>query len=265
MSAQVAAAGAIFRRDLRLFTSGRAGIAGQAASLVVTLALFHFLSRLLRVSRFDSADAYFAYVVVGLVILAVIYSMVSLTETLRAELLSGSFERMVLSAFGPVLGTMSMCLFPMVRAMLIAVLAVAVAVAFFGLDLDWPAALLALPAGALAAVAFSGIALAVASLVVAFKQAPGMSLVVAGIALVSGLYFPTDLLPSWLRWLSEVQPFTPAVELMRHLLVGLPVPDPAWVYVLKLGAFAVVLIPAAAWMMSRAVGYGYRRGTILEY
>jgi ABC-2 type transport system permease protein len=265
VNAQIAAAGAIFRRDLRLFTAARAGIAAQAASLVVTLALFHFLSRLLRVSRFDSADEYFAYVVVGLVILAVIYSMVGLTETLRAELLSGSFERMVLSAFGPVLGTMSMCLFPMVRSILIAAWAIAVAVAFFGLDLDWPAALLALPAGALAAIAFSGIALAVASLVVAFKQAPGMSLVVAGIALVSGLYFPTDLLPSWLRWLSEVQPFTPAVELMRHLLVGLPVPDPAWVYVLKLGAFAVVLVPAAAWMMSRAVEYGYRRGTILEY
>lgn len=265
MSAQVAAAGAIFRRDLRLFTAARAGVVAQAASLVVTLALFHFLSRLLRVNAFDSADEYFAYVVVGLVILSVIFSMVGLTESLRAELLSGSFERVVVSGFGPVLGTMSMCLFPMVRAIVVACWAIVVAVVFFGLDLAWPSALLAFPAAVLAAIAFAGIALAVTSLVVAFKQAPGMSLVVAGIALVSGLYFPTDLLPGWLRWLSEVQPFTPAVELMRHLLVGLPVPDPAWVYVLKLGAFGAVLLPAAAWMLSRAVERGYRRGTILEY
>lgn len=265
MSAQLAAAGAIFRRDMRLFTSARAGILAQAASLVVTLALFHFLSRLLRVNRFDSADEYFAYVVVGLVILSVIYSMIGLTETVRTELVSGSFERMVVSAFGPVFGTMSMCLFPMVRALLIAVWAVVVAVVLFGLNLDGPEALLAIPAGVLAALAFAGIALAVAALVVAFKQAPGMSLVVAGIALISGLYFPTDLLPAWLAWLSEVQPFTPAVELMRHLLVGLPVPDPVWIYLLKLAVFGAVLVPLAAWMMSRAVARGYRRGTILEY
>ena len=255
MSTQVAAARAIFRRDLRLFTAARAGAIAQAASLVVTLALFHFLSRLLRVNAFDSADEYFAYVVVGLVILSVIFSMVGLTESLRAELLSGSFERMVVSAFGPVLGTMSMCLFPMARAIMVAAWAIVVAVVLFGLDLEWPSALLALP----------GIAMAVASLVIAFKQAPGMSLVVAGIALISGLYFPTELLPGWLRWLSEVQPFSPAVELMRHLLVGLPVPDPTWVYLLKLAAFGAVLVPLAAWMLSRAVERGYRRGTILEY
>ena len=265
MSTQVAAARAIFRRDLRLFTAARAGAIAQAASLVVTLALFHFLSRLLRVNAFDSADEYFAYVVVGLVILSVIFSMVGLTESLRAELLSGSFERMVVSAFGPVLGTMSMCLFPMARAIMVAAWAIVVAVVLFGLDLEWPSALLALPAGALTAAAFAGIAMAVASLVIAFKQAPGMSLVVAGIALISGLYFPTELLPGWLRWLSEVQPYSPAVELMRHLLVGLPVPDPTWVYLLKLAAFGAVLVPLAAWMLSRAVERGYRRGTILEY
>jgi ABC-2 type transport system permease protein len=265
MSAYVAAARAIFVRDLRIFTSSRTGIAAQAASLVLTLALFHFLSRLLRVQRFDSADEYFAYVAVGLVILSVIYSTLGLAETIRTELLTGSFERLLVSPAGPVFAAAAMTLFPMVRALCVAVWAVVVAVVLFGLDVQWSTAALALPIGLLAAIAFSAISLAVAALVVAFKHAPGISFVAVGIALVSGLYFPPDLLPGWLEWLSQVQPFTPAVNLLRHVLVGLPTPDPSWVYLLKLSLFAVVLVPVAAWMMNRAVEYGYRRGTIIEY
>ena len=135
----------------------------------------------------------------------------------------------------------------------------------FGLDLQWSTAAFAIPIGFLCALAFAGIALAMAALVVAFKRAPGIGFLIAGIALVSGLYFPTDLLPIWMRWLSEVQPFTPAVNLMRHVLVGLPTPDPIWTYGIKLVLFSALLLPLSAWLIGKAVGHGYRRGTLLEY
>jgi ABC-2 type transport system permease protein len=102
-------------------------------------------------------------------------------------------------------------------------------------------------------------------MVVAFKRAPGIGFLIAGIALVSGLYFPVDLLPGWMRWLSEVQPFTPAVNLLRHVLVGLPMPDPAWEYVVKLVVFTVVFMPLTGWAVGRAVEFAHRRGTLLEY
>ena len=265
MTADLAACRAILERDWRMFMSFRSSIFTQGLSLVFTISLFYFVSRLMRVDRFGNADEYFAFVAVGLVILSVLYSALGLAEALRAELVGGTFERLLLSPFGPVLATMSMALFPMIRALLMAAWTLVVSSVLFGLDLQWSTAALALPIGFLCAIAFAGIALVMAALVIAFKRAPGIGFLVAGIALVSGLYFPTDLLPFWMQWMSEVQPFTPAVNLLRNVLVGLPMEDPVWVYFTKLGVWSVTLLPIAAWLIGRAVEHGHRRGTLLEY
>lgn len=265
MTADLAACRAILERDWRMFMSFRSALFTQSLSLVFTISLFYFVSRLLRVDRFGSADEYFAFVAVGLVILSVVHSALGLAEGLRAELVAGTFERLLLSPFGPVLATMSMALFPMFRALLLAGWTLVIASLLFGLNLQWSTAALALPIGFLCAVSFGGIALIMAALVIAFKRAPGIGFVVAGIALVSGLYFPTDLLPVWMQWMSEVQPFTPAVNLLRNVLVGLPMADPAWLYLAKLTVWSLTLLPIAAWMLNRAVEHGHRRGTLLEY
>jgi ABC-type polysaccharide/polyol phosphate export permease len=265
MREQFAAFRAILDRDFRMYMSFRTALGTQAMSMVFTLALFYFVSRLVAVDRLGSPDDYFAYVAVGLVIISVLHSGLALATTLQSELVAGTFERLLLSPFGPVLATMAMTLFPMTRALLMAVWTLTVAAIVFGLDLHWSTAALALPLGLLCAAAFGAIALAIAAAVVAFKRAPGIGFVLAGIALVSGIYFPVDELPSWIRWLSDVQPFTPAVNLLRHVLVGLPMPDPAWEYLLKLGGFTIVALPVAGWAIDRAVLYAHRRGTLLEY
>jgi ABC-2 type transport system permease protein len=62
-----------------------------------------------------------------------------------------------------------------------------------------------------------------------------------------------------------VQPFTPALELLRHLIVGAPLADPAWVAIVKLVGFAGVLLPAAMLFLGLAIRTAQRRGTIIEY
>jgi ABC-2 type transport system permease protein len=265
MRANLAAFRAMLARDWQLYMSFRTTFATQAVSLVLTMSLFYFISRLVAVDRIGGADEYFAFVAIGLVILSVLHSGMGLAEGLRAELVAGTWERLVVSPFGPVLAVMSMTLFPTLRALIMGTWSLLVAAVVFGLDLQWSTVVLALPLGLLCATAFGAIALAMAALVVAFKRAPGIGFVVAGIALVSGLYFPVDLLPTWIRWLSEVQPFTPAVNLLRYVLVGLPMEAPAWEYLLKLGLFCVVFIPLMAWAIRQAVEFARRRGTLLEY
>lgn len=264
MSGHLGAALAIFRRDLRIFLSYRTMAYSQAFSGVASLGVFYYVSRLLRVSTFSSADRYFAFVVVGLVILAVVQSTLVLSGSVRNELLTGTFERVLLSPFGAVRGALSMMIFPTVHAIAMGAWTLTVAAVFFGLRLDWATVPLALPVGILAALSFSAIALLIAALVIVFKQAPGVGMIVVGITFVSGLYFPTDLLPVWIRWASAVQPFTPAVNLLRHLLVGLPMTSP-WLSLLKLFGFTAVLFPLGAWVLSWGVLTGQRRGTIIEY
>ena len=135
----------------------------------------------------------------------------------------------------------------------------------FGLPLA-STAVLALPVALLGTLAFMPFAFFLVALVMAFKQAAfATQFIVAGVAIVGGLYFPITVLPSWIRWMSAVQPFTPATDLLRHLLVGTPLVHPAAVELLKLVGFLVVLFPAGFMLLRASIRYGQRSGTIAEY
>jgi ABC-2 type transport system permease protein len=265
MKRTLAAAAAIFHRDLRLFLTYRTQAIGQIFSVVFSLALFYYISRLVRIETFGSPDEYFAFVVIGLVILSVTQSTLILSQTLRAELVAGSFERILLSPFGAVRGAMSMVLFPMVMAFFMGSVTILIGALVFHLELHWATVAFALPIGFVAALCFAAIAMLIAAIVIVFKQAPGMNMVLGLIALISGFYFPAELLPQWIQWATEVQPFTPAVELMRHFLVDLPTKDPIWADLLKLLGFVIVLVPIGTWSLARGVAVAQRKGTIIEY
>jgi ABC-2 type transport system permease protein len=267
MRALTIAGAAVVRRDLALMLSYRARFATQLLSAFFSLTLFYYISRLVQVETFSSPDAYYAFAVVGLVILQMLNStLVTPPVTLRQELVAGTFERIVVSPGGPVVALAAMLVFPFVYALLLALVMVCFAALIFGLTVQWATLPLVVPAAVLSAMAFSPFGLLLLSVVLVFKQASGgATWVVAGLALVGGLYFPVSFLPNWIEWASEVQPFTPAVDLLRHLLVDTPLKDSAWLEVLKLAGFAGVLLPVSAWCVGRAVERSRRTGTIIEY
>ena len=97
------------------------------------------------------------------------------------------------------------------------------------------------------------------------QTSAGSTWIIAGITLISGLYFPVALLPGWIEWTSAVQPFTPTVDLLRNVLVGTPLDGEAWVKVLKVAAFAAILMPVALMILTACTNASRRRATILEY
>jgi ABC-2 type transport system permease protein len=267
VSAAVSAAGAIFARDWRIFTSYRTRAFSAVIGAAVGVSLFYYVSRLVGGKAFESPDAYFGFVVVGMVILEVLTSTLTAPiATLRAELLTGNFERMVVSPFGAVGAIASMTLFPLTLGFAMGIVTIAIATLLFGLDLSWTTVPLAIPVALLGALAFAPFGLLLAAAVTMFKQtSAGATLIVTGLSLVAGVYFPIALLPGWIQWASDVQPFTPAVDLLRHLLVDTPMKGSAAVAVLKLAGFAAVMLPLAILLLHAAVDRGRRKGTITEY
>lgn len=263
----LAAAGAVFRRDLALFASYRTRLATTTVSTLVGLTLFYYVSRLVASPRVGGADGYYEFVVVGIAVFGVLTSTLALpVATLRAELFAGTFERLVLSPFGAVRAIASLLLFPLALAWGTAAVSLAYAAAAFGLRVEWPGALLAAPVALLGVAAFAPFGLLMAAAVVVFKQTnAGATLVLTAMTLLAGVYFPVDLLPGWIRWAAGVQPFTPAVDLLRHLLVGARMPASESIALLKLAAFAAVMGPMALLALAAAVRHGRRRGTIIEH
>jgi hypothetical protein len=74
-----------------------------------------------------------------------------------------------------------------------------------------------------------------------------------------------SILPTWIRWISDVQPLTPALELARHELVGGVISGSAWLPTAKLAAFAIVLMPLSILAISSAIRFCRARGTLIEY
>ena len=256
----------IVRRDAILFVSYRTQLVSQVLGPLFAIALFYYISHLLAIKTFHSPGGYFGYVIVGLVIVEILtLSLGVMPLIMRQELVSGTIERFLVSAHGPVNGILGTMLFPLCNAFFSGVLTLVLATIVFGLPLA-ATSFLAIPVALLGVVAFMPFALFLVAMVVAFKQVAGASqFILAGIAIVGGLYFPIALLPGWIRWASEAQPFTPTTDLMRHLLVNTPLTHPAAVELLKLVGFSAVLLPASFLLLRVSIRHGQRSGTIAEY
>jgi ABC-2 type transport system permease protein len=264
---QLAAAGAMFKRDFLLFASYRSRLITTFFSTAVSLTLFYYVSRLVHSRSIGSPDQYYAFVVVGLVIFGMLTSSLTLpVMTLRSELQTGTFERIVLSPFGAVRAVACLMVFPTALALLTGVVSLGFAGIVFGLSLHWSTVALAIPVALLAAASFAPFGLLMSAAVVLVKQTnAGSTFFVTGVTLLAGVYFPVTLLPSWIRWASEVQPFTPAADLLRHLLVNTPLREGLAGELAKLAGFSLLATPVALFILHLAVQRSRKLGTVIEY
>jgi ABC-type multidrug transport system permease subunit len=130
---------------------------------------------------------------------------------------------------------------------------------------EWETAPLAIPAAVLGAVAFLPFAVLITSAVFVVKQVgAGAGLLVTCLSIVAGVLFPIALLPDWIEWLSDVQPLTPAIDLLRYVVVGTPL-DSVWKTIARLVAFIAVLLPLSIAVLQASLRYAQRHGTVLEY
>jgi ABC-type multidrug transport system permease subunit len=254
-------------RDAKLFVSYRLRFVSIVLSSVFSLTLFYYVSRLVGVKAFSSPDEYYAFVVVGLVILSVLNSTLGAPPAqLRNELVSGTFERLYHTPLGALRASFSSLIFPFVQSMITAIVMLTFAATVFDMHLRWGTIALALPLSVLGALAFLPFGVFLLAVTLVFKQAAsGTTWIVALISLVSGLYVPLEYLPDWMRVVSDVQPFTPAVELLRHVITGQELRHPVLLELAKLVGFAVVALPLALALMRLSIGRARRTGTITEY
>src|SRR4051812_26146598 len=164
------AAWAILRRDFLVELSYRMRFVAQLLSALFSLALFYYLSRLVRVG-FQSPQDYFEFAVIGIVILQVLNSTLLLPPgVLRQELVGGTWERLVVSPFGAAKSVLAFMLYPFARACVIGCATLGLAAVLFHLTLAGPQAFLAIPVGIVATLAFAPFGIFVVAGVMIAKQ-----------------------------------------------------------------------------------------------
>jgi ABC-2 type transport system permease protein len=197
--------------------------------------------------------------------MAILTAALNAAQLVRMELSAGTFERVMISPVGPVAGVIALSAFPILYAIALAGVTLAAGAGIFGFPVHIAEIPPALAVAGLAALAFTCIGVLFVAGLIAFKSAMGATWAIAGLSLLGGVYFPLTLFPGWAQRIGDVQPFTPALDLLRHLLLGTDLVQPAWVDLVKLGGFTAVLMPVSVVILWRAIHLARRRGTITEY
>ena len=133
---------------------------------------------------------------------------------------------------GHVVGSVLQCVLSVVL-----VGAVAVAIGFRSTDataLEWLAAFGLL---ALFALALTWIAVGMGLISPNAEAASNNALPLIFLPLISSTFVPVDAMPGWFQPIAEYQPFTPAIETLRGLLLGTEIGHNGWL--------AIGLVPGA--------------------
>lgn len=191
---------------------------------------------------------YIAYVVPGIVLMTIGGTVVGTAVSVSNDMTEGIIARFRTMAIhrgsvliGHVVGSVLQSVMSVVLVGL-----VAVAIGFRSTDatpLEWLAAL-----GLLALVAFALTWIAVGMGMVSpnAEAASNNALPLIVLPLISSAFVPIDAMPGWFQPVAEYQPFTPAIETLRGLLLGTEIGHNGWL--------------AVAWCLAlSALGYFWSR------
>ncbi|MFD5255406.1 ABC transporter permease [Streptomyces bobili] len=177
----------------------------------------------------DRSD-YIAYLVPGIVMMTIGGTTVGTAVSVSMDMTEGIIARFRTMAIhrgsvliGHVVGSVLQCL-----ASVVLVGAVAVAIGFRSTDataLEWIAAFGLL---ALFALALTWIAVGMGLISPNPEAASNNALPLVFLPLISSTFVPIDAMPGWFQPIAEYQPFTPAIETLRGLLLGTEIGHNGW-------------------------------------
>ncbi|MEJ8633259.1 ABC transporter permease [Streptomyces sp. MS2.AVA.5] len=191
---------------------------------------------------------YIAYVVPGILLMTIGSTVIGAAVSVSTDMSEGIIARFRTMAIhrgsvliGHVVGSVLQSV-----ASVVLVGAVAVAIGFRSTDatvLEWLAALGLL---VLFATALTWIAVGMGMASPNAEAASNSAMPLILLPLISSAFTPIDAMPGWFRPIAEYQPFTPAIETLRGLLLGTEIGHNGWL--------------AIAWSVGLAA-LGYRWST----
>jgi ABC-2 type transport system permease protein len=177
---------------------------------------------------------YIAYIVPGILMLTIGSTVIGAAVSVATDMSEGVIARFRTMAIhrgsviiGHVVGSVLQVL-----ASLVLVGAVAVAIGFRSTDataLEWLSAFGLL---ALFALALTWIAVGMGMASPNAEAASNMAMPLILLPLISSAFIPADTMPGWFQPIAEYQPFTPAIETLRGLLLGTEIGDNWWIAIL---------------------------------
>ncbi len=259
------------RRDYTIEFSYKLSFVMQFIGIFLNVFMFYFMSQLV---DGDSQPAlaqyggdYFAFVLIGIAFsLYFTVALSSFAKNLREAQTTGTLEAMLLTPTDMSTIILSSALWDYLFTTLRVFIYLAVGRFVFNADIGGGNYLGALVVLLLTIVAFSGLGVIAASFIMVTKRGDPITVIFGGVGLLlGGVYYPVEMLPSWLQVFSALIPVTYALRALRNALLN----DAPWSVLLPdigiLALFCLILIPLSLFIFGQAVRWAKTDGTLAHY
>jgi len=259
---------ALIGHYFRLAWSYKLNFITRYLGMVVSVLLFFFLDQLLRRAGAGEVGGgtYFTFLIIGGAFSRYLeLASHAFSANLRDEMLRGTIEPLLATATPVAAALLGPSSWALIEGTLLVTLQLLVGWVV-GADFsraNWGAAIAVLAVSLISLLSYG---LFSAAFVIVFKRGDPMNWFINSVAYVfSGVFFPIDLFPSWLRVISYLLPFTYALRALRGALMrgeGIVELGPDLLILL---AFAAALLPLSLLAMRYAIRYLKERGELVHY
>jgi ABC-2 type transport system permease protein len=250
--------------------SYRINIVLSLLSLIATVIPVYFISGALQPVMADAISQqggqYFGFLIIGMVVFLYLTDAVNaLPGIVQGGIHSGTLEAMFTTptSLPVLLGGMMAYGFLWITARAAVLLTGAWVL---GMQIAWGQLFTAFAILLLIVLAYIPVGMIGAALVLAFRTTgplPGAVLLLSG--LLGGVYYPTHVIPSWIRYVSDIVPLTYGLRALRRtLLEGEPLRAVSG-DVTILALFAAALLAVGSYALVLAFRYSRRAGTLAQY
>ncbi len=262
----VKVASAVLIRDLRLALSYRLNFLLTAGAGIFSTVLWYYLSAFVSPKAGPVPGGYFGYVITGTALLGYVHSALhGFSRRLREDQTTGTLEILVSSPVPP-WGLLALSsLWELGARTLEAAFLLAVA-GLLGLQTEVAHPWALVPLVILTVTSFAGLGIFAASFLLVFQRGEPVTPFVGSLmALLGGVFFPPELLPSSLALLSRLLPLTWAVEGLRGVLLEGKGTAELGAVLAALGLFTALLLPASLAFFTLALKVARRHGLLTKY
>jgi len=210
---------AFFRRDFRNDISYRLSFLLEILNILLTLASFYFLSKLLG-ERVSGRYAPFPFLLLGMAVNGYMNTaLYCFSQSIRGNQQVGVLKALLATPLSPLGFVFYSSLYPLFRAALDALVYLAGGM-LLGVSLAQMNLFPALVLFVLSVLAFAGIGILSATFALVFKKGDPLLWVVGGLSwLLGGVFYPLEVLPPLLRQAAALLPITHALSGMRMAIL----------------------------------------------
>lgn len=187
-----------------------------------------------------------------------------LTETVAWERWEGTIEYTFMAPLRRFAHLAGMVMWAVVYGLVRAVLLFAAVAVFFDLSMPRADYVTALVVLLVASVSFAGIGMMTAVLpLISPEKGAQLGFVAQGLLLVvSGVYYPVDVLPGWMQWIAAISPATYALTGIREAILDGAGLGTMWSELAVLTVIGAVSVPLGLALFAAGERYAKRHGKL---